>query len=208
LKRVIDRQAGHNFAMKGEGVRLPWSGLAAIALAGAGIGYIGGGASARPNPPQIVEGKPDSHETFRVQVSGAVNHPGVFSFSPGQRVEDAIAAAGGIRSDARLTSLNLAEKLTDELSIVVPDAKSVDVATTRVQESPASKLGASHPGLISLNKAGLKELDSLPGVGPAIAQRIIDFRVAEHGIMDIDELAQVDGISLEMVKKIRPLVRL
>jgi competence protein ComEA len=124
-----------------------------------------------------------------VAVSGRVQRPGLVRLPTGARVADAIEAAGGALPGTDLSSVNLARKLTDGELIAI----GVD-------------LGATPGGKVSLNAATLAQLDALPGVGPVLAQRIIDFRTQHGGFRSVNELRQVDGIGDETFARLKELV--
>jgi len=138
-----------------------------------------------------------------VVVEGAVATPGIFRLPAGSRLHAAIAAAGGRAANADTTGLNLAARIGDGEQITIPSR--VDRATPFVGDNgiaPRDPAGA----LIDINSAGIGELDQLPGVGPAIGQRIIDYRDSNGQFDSIEELAEIEGISAEMVEELRPLV--
>ena len=125
----------------------------------------------------------------------------------GSRVADALAAAGGALAGVDLTPLNLARKLADGEQIVVglPVAPGAAVPTGS-QASVGSSPSPSGP--VNLNTATAAELDALPGIGPVIAQRIVDWRT-EHGQFgSIDQLGDVSGIGDATLARLRPLVTL
>lgn len=164
-----------------------------------------------------------------VHVAGKVKTPGVYELEPGSRIQDAIHAAGGPLPKADLDSLNLAEKLEDGQQIYVavqgqikPPALSVvrggdsskpktsasKGETSGKGKSGPEKLSSPEQGTVNINSAGLEELQRLPGIGPAYAQRIIDYRT-EHGrFQSIDELDEVKGIGPKKLEKLRPFVSL
>jgi competence protein ComEA len=141
-----------------------------------------------------------------VAVTGKVRHPGVVTVPSGARVIDAVKAAGGVVPGADLAMLNLARKLADG------ELVAVGVAAPPGAGSAADPAGAGAPagpasGPVDLNTATVAELDTLPGVGPVLAQRILDWRT-EHGqFASVDQLADVPGIGDSRMAQLRDLVR-
>jgi competence protein ComEA len=127
-----------------------------------------------------------------VHVGGAVHRPGLYEVPDGSRVFDAVQAAGGATDQADLDSLNLASKVKDGDKILVPAR--VEPGADPPPGGAAAGGGASAGGLINLNSATLEQLDSLPGVGPSTAQKIIDYRTQHGGFRSVDELMEVPGI--------------
>jgi competence protein ComEA len=137
-----------------------------------------------------------------VDVVGKVVHPGLVRLPTGSRVDDAVRAAGGAVVGTDLSSLNLARVLVDGEQIAVGVEGAVD--------APASTDGTgagSGTALINLNTATVAQLDAgLPGVGPVLAQRIVDWRTT-HGRFDsVDQLNQVSGVGDTTFSNLRPLV--
>ncbi len=169
----------------------------------------------RGAPPIIVE-DPLAEATIVVAVGGAVATPGVYSLRGGARVGDLLAAAGGAAPDADLAAVNPARRLRDEDQFVVPRRGASPVAArppptvaalagpTPVGETPASLTDGP---VLDVNLATVEELDGLPGIGPALAGRIVAFRERNGPFRAIEELARVSGISPRMVEDLRPLVR-
>jgi competence protein ComEA len=145
-----------------------------------------------------------SQATIVVQVAGAVMRPGVYSLPPGSRVADAIAAAGGYAPDVdpRMaeTRLNLAAKLQDAQLIFVP--RRGDAASGASGSTGAT--GATAAGPINLNTATAEQLDTLPGIGPATAQKIIASR-EERPFASIDDLLSRKIVTAATLAKLRPL---
>jgi len=128
-----------------------------------------------------------------IHITGAVNKPGVYELSEGDRVKDAISAAGGASSDADLTNINLAQKLRDEDKIYVPRIGEFEnLEQTSGNIIPG--INPSEAGKIDINSADIAQLDSLPGIGPATAQKIIDYREQNGPFKTIEELKNVSGI--------------
>ena len=138
-----------------------------------------------------------------VHVAGAVRRPGLVQLRAGARVADAVAAAGGAARNAELASVNLARPVVDgEQLVVLARGQGPAVAAPPAAGGPAAS-GAP----IDLNSATLEQLDTLPGVGPVLAQRILDWR-SEHGRFgSTDELREVSGIGEATFADIKPLVR-
>jgi competence protein ComEA len=146
-----------------------------------------------------------SAETLVVHVAGAVRRPGLVRLPAGARVADAVAAAGGAARNAELASVNLARPVVDGEQLVVL-ARGQGPAVAAPPPSGGSAAGPSGAP-IDLNSATLEQLDTLPGVGPVLAQRILDWR-AEHGRFgSTDELREVSGIGEATFADIKPLVR-
>ena len=137
--------------------------------------------------------------TVTVDVEGKVHRPGLVSLPVGSRVSDAIHAAGGIVLGTSLDGLNLARKVTDGEQIVVgAPASTVAPARTGSASNPARAL--------NLNSATLAELDQLPGVGPVMAQRILDWRTAHGQFASVDQLHEIQGIGERTFARLKDLV--
>lgn len=142
-----------------------------------------------------------------VHAAGAVARPGVYRVRPNGRVSDLLDAAGGPAPDADLDQVNLAAKVADGERVYVP----------RRGESPPPPAGSSiggaaggagaSAGPVNLNTATLEQLDSLPGVGPATAQAILDYRTTQGRFRSVDELLEVRGIGEAKLAALRSKVR-
>ena len=133
-----------------------------------------------------------------VHVVGAVHRPGVYRLAPGARVRDAVRRAGGPTKAALLSGVNLAQRLADGEQVVVP-AKAVGTAIGAATAGP----GAAVEQIVHLNSATAEQLDALDGIGPALAQRIVDYRVGHGGFRSLDELDDVSGIGPARLESLR-----
>ena len=135
-----------------------------------------------------------------VHVVGQVASPGVVRLPVGSRVTDAIDAAGGATADADLSVVNLARVLVDGEQVLVPRPGGSPVGPGQ------GAVGAADAPL-DLNAATLADLDALPGIGPVLAQRILDWRTAHGRFTDVEELAEVSGIGPSVLSRLRDQVR-
>ena len=145
---------------------------------------------------------------LKVEVTGAVQKPGVYSFQPGARIADALAAAGGPSQDAALAGLNLASRLRDEQRLVVLTREQLQ-AVSRESAAPvaaARTSGTSAPTLIDLNSASQRALESLPGIGTVRAQRIVESRMAEGPFGRPEDLVVRGVVPQSIFEDIRTLV--
>lgn len=144
-----------------------------------------------------------------VHVAGAVARPGVYRLSPGARVVDAVAAAGGLTADADGDAINQAESLRDGDRVYVPridEVASVPIGVTSgdLPADGGSGAGPTTPaGPIDLNTADVDQLDELPGVGPATAAAIVAYRTAHGPFASVDDLAEVRGIGPAKLEALR-----
>ncbi len=137
-----------------------------------------------------------------VHVVGAVHEQGLYFVPAGSRVVDAIMAAGGLSDVADQCGINLARPLSDGEQLIVP-TRATEAVTCGVVGQSGSGVAS---GPISLSRADLATLDSLPGIGPTLAQRIIDWRSAHGGFTSVDQLAEVSGIGDKLFATLQPLV--
>lgn len=136
-----------------------------------------------------------------VHVLGQVEHPGLYVLELDARVVDAIAAAGGTLDDADLQAVNLARALSDGEQLMVPAIGAAPPA------GDGGGAAASGDGLVDLNNADQTALETLPRIGPALAQRIIDWRETNGRFRSVDDLLAVPGIGEKMLETLRDLVR-
>lgn len=142
---------------------------------------------------------PEPSPPLVAYVTGAVLAPDVYQLPPGARVQDLVQAAGGLLPEADPVAINLAAPLSDAQHIHVPSIGEVPPVESADQ-------GAGTTGLLDLNRATAEQLDQLPGVGPTIASRIVDFRDTNGPFGSAEDLAQVDGVGPALIAKIAPLV--
>ncbi|MDQ4213136.1 ComEA family DNA-binding protein [Microbacterium sp. ASV81] len=168
-----------------------------------------------PVSPRATAGRSGiSAGSLYVHVLGQVARPGLYVLDDGARVAEALAAAGGTLPAADMGAVNLARPLVDGEQILVPAAGETAPGAAAGGASGAGG-GASGAGggsgkaggLIDLNTADLATLDELPRIGPALAQRIIDWRTANGRFTSVDDLLGVPGIGDKMLASIRDLVR-
>ncbi len=192
--------------------------VALIAPIGAFVFALGWFNSGVP-PTQVIEPTPSLYaepsSLFEVDVSattdifvhvtGAVAKPGVYAAEVGSRVFDIVAMAGGFTKKADQASVNLARLVSDgEQLLVFERASEAKSASTSSNTSVGSTAGT----LVSLNRATLSELEELPGVGPTLAQRIIDWRSANGGFKSLEDLLEVGGIGDKLFAGIQGKVAL
>ena len=188
--------------MKGQTLAI--RGLAVIAAAVIGFGVLQPGA--RQAAPAIVVSDDTVEQRIAVQVRGAVATPGLYWLAGDARVQTAIDAAGGARADADLSGVNLARRVDDEEQLEIA-SNSVPVFTvSSTKGSPSTPFAVS--ARININLASAAELDALPGIGPALAARIIAYRVQNGPFASVEELSNVKGISTRMVDVLRDLISL
>ncbi|MEU4197954.1 ComEA family DNA-binding protein [Kribbella sp. NPDC026611] len=158
------------------------------------------------NPTQPSSGGPQA--VVVVDVAGKVRRPGLVRAPTGSRVADVLALAGGPLPGVDLTTLNLARQVTDGEQILVglpnapPPTHPPGSSTTNSSPTPA----ATDP--VNLNTATLDQLDALPGVGPVLAQRILDYRTQNGPFTTIDQLQEVPGVGPKKFDSLKPHVRL
>ena len=176
--------------------------LGLVVLSGAvGLGILRGQAS----PSQVIDTSDAGSATVApaevyVHVLGRVSHPGLYVLEQGTRVADALAAAGGTLDDADLQAVNLARLLSDGEQIVVPQ---VGAAPAPGSVAP----GSDGDGVIDLNSADQTALETLPRIGPALAERIIQWRDDNGRFASVDDLLAVPGIGEKLLEGLRDKVR-
>jgi competence protein ComEA len=171
-----------------------------------GSGAAAGGAQVARAPASVKIERPASTGAL-VHVAGAVRHPGVYRLHDGDRVKDAVERAGGARAGADVNAINLAAKVADGQQVVVPRRGAAAPAVGDPGAGEGSVGAASQPP-VSLNSATAAQLDTLDGVGPATAQKILDWRREHGGFRSIDDLGEVPGIGPKRMAALRGRVQL
>jgi competence protein ComEA len=138
----------------------------------------------------------NGHGDVVVDVAGAVRDPGVYRLPAGARVVDAIARAGGAGPGAALGAINRAARLADGQQVVVPEAGPGGSA-------PVAAGAAAEDGPISLGSATVAQLDTIDGIGPVTAQKIVEYRDQHGGLASVDQLDQVSGIGPATMESLR-----
>jgi competence protein ComEA len=195
------------------------AGLAVVLLLGArylGRATSGGdaAAAARDGGGQIRVERAGGGRVI-VHVAGAVRRPGVYRLAGGARVADAVERAGGATRRADLGGVNLAAKLEDGRQIVVPlrapagaSAPASGATVTGARGLGSGAAGAAAPAApVNLNTATPEQLDTLPGVGPATVQKILEYREQHGGFGSVEELGQVSGIGEKRLAALRDQVQ-
>lgn len=149
--------------------------------------------------------EPSAETTLVVHVAGAVLRPGLVWMPGGSRVGNAIEAAGGSLGSAALDALNLARVLSDGEQVYVPSLD--EVAAGGSASPPGGPIGVPEaPARVDLNSANVAALDTLPGVGPSTAAKIVADREANGPFTSVDDLQRVAGIGPKRIEEIRELV--
>ena len=207
--------------MKGQAVRVVAAALAALsaaALVAAALILLGRGDDNAPVqiiPPEPAAALPGAATVSKAQISGEVLFPGVYPIQPGDRLIDLIHAAGGFTINADANGINLSIRVQDETRYHIPS-----FADTATSPAPGATPGGPAPtpappptptpdaadGLVDLNTASQRELETLPGIGPALAAAIIAYREANGPFATVDELDDVPGIGPKTLESLRPLV--
>lgn len=182
-----------------------------------------GGSSLPQSAQGAVASKAAQAKTVRVQVSGAVLEPGIYDLPANCRVEEAIAAAGGMTENADSERVNLVRKVRDGMQIRVPVKKAARTSRTQRKSAQATagygasttkKSSSTRAGteknnsvvqIVRINSASAGELQQLPGIGPALAQRIIETRNSGR-FTSADDLLRVPGIGKAKLAKLRDYV--
>jgi competence protein ComEA len=160
--------------------------------------------------PTVTKAPTASPRPVKVYVVGAVARPGVYALPWDSRVEQAIAAAGGATADADLVRVNLAQQINDEQQIYVPrEAEEATPALPTPMPRTPSAVALSPSGQkININTAAAAELETLSGIGPVLAQRIIDYRQARGPFQKLEDIKKVKGIGESIFERIQGMITL
>jgi competence protein ComEA len=191
--------------------------LAAVRLLGGDKGgsappvQIDGGAVAGGQAGHSEPGAGDRRESVFVHVAGAVRRPGLYRLDAAARVAEALQRAGGPLRRAELTAVNLAARVADGQQVVVPVGGGPGVAASApgaagaagVSGAGATGAGAAAGVKLSLASATAEQLEELDGIGPTLAERIIEYRDAQGGLAKLDQLGEVEGIGKKRLAALR-----
>ncbi|MFC4558878.1 helix-hairpin-helix domain-containing protein [Virgibacillus kekensis] len=147
----------------------------------------------------VKEQKQERSETVIVDVKGAVRHPGVYKTSPDSRVNDVIKQAGGFTADADQKMVNLAQKVQDEMLILIPE---------KGENIPSMTTGPAGDGKVRVNYATQEEIETLNGIGPSKAQAIIEYRDENGLFQKVEDLLEVSGIGEKTLENLRDFIQI
>lgn len=179
--------------------------IAAVLAVVAGARLLGGQDEPPPAPVRMSSDGGNKATRIYVHVAGAVRRPGLLRMADGSRVADALSRAGGPGPRADLGAVNLAARLADGQQILVP--RSGGATEPSGAGSPAGASTGAVAG-VHLSTATVEQLDGVDGIGPTLAQRIIDYRDEHGGFRSLAELAQVDGIGEKRLATLREALQL
>jgi competence protein ComEA len=163
-------------------------------------------AAARPAAVKLARG--GGGGSAFVHVTGAVRRPGVYRVRSSARLDAAIRRAGGPSGKADLQGVNLAAKVSDGQQVIVPARGPPAAAGATAAAGSASGPAGAAAGPISLNNATIEQLDQLEGIGPATAQKILDWRTEHGGFSSVDDLRQISGIGPKRFESLKEKVRM
>ena len=187
--------------------------LAVVALAAGGAFYAGMHGQEEAvtldagTTPQAKA--PAKESEIVVYVAGAVNRPGVVQLAEGARAKDAVDACGGFLPTADTNGVNLAQKLKDGMQVTVPEKSPQGTAAQGAAGGAQAGAAKSLPeGMVNINTADEKELDKLPGIGPAMAKRIVEYRMENGAFQAPEEIKRVKGIGDAKYEKMKDKIAL
>lgn len=170
---------------------LPLIGALLVGLLLAGVLFL---LTSQPRGVPVELLPPPTPAPMRIHVAGAVRRPGVYELRPGSIVRDAVEAAGGVVDEAELANINLAAGLAEGQRVYIPEAGEQALAVE------------SNSALVPINTATAPQLEQLPGIGPVLAQNIVDYRERYGPYQRLEDLLEVDGIGPAKLEALRDLV--
>ena len=187
--------------------------LAVVALAAGGAFYAG--IHGQEEVVELDAGTAPVQEAqvkeIVVYVAGAVNRPGVVQLAEGARAKDAVDACGGFLPTADTNGVNLAQKLKDGMQVTVPEKSPQGTAVQGAAAADGAQTRTAKPlpdGMVNINTADEKELDKLPGIGPAMAKRIVEYRMENGAFQAPEEIKRVKGIGDAKYEKMKDKIDL
>lgn len=145
------------------------------------------------------ENKNESNSSkIKVYIAGEVLKPGVIELDEGDRIEDALAVVGGVTAQANIKNINLAYEVSDGEKIYIPNISEDEI----IEENSNNKTDSGN-GKVNINKANASDLTSIPGIGQATAEKIIDYRDKNGKFKTIDDIKNVSGIGNSKFEKIK-----
>ncbi len=159
-------------------------------------------AARNPSGEAVILRPPPTEKPIVVHITGAVPRPGVYALPQGARVQDGIAAAGGFLAEAEKTDINLAAPLEDGEKLDIPYIEGASI----VIPTPGVEVAPSGDELIDINTASAAELEGLPGIGPSLAQRIVDYREENGPFTQTEDIMNVAGIGSVTYDRLKDLI--
>ncbi len=188
---------------------------AAIVVAALALWHPGG--PAKPGFATLADATPGPHRRVArtpaalaspavVYVAGAVARPGLYRLPAGARADDAVRSAGGMQPGADAAGVNLAARVADGDEIVVPRIGDA-TPRPRARTSRSRRLPSPAPASVGINEAGIDALARVPGLGPALASRIVAFRETNGPFANLDELLDVNGMTPARLERASPFLQ-
>jgi competence protein ComEA len=163
----------------------------------------------------VAGASPTDDNTIKIYILGEVLNPGVYEMKPGDRLQEAIQAAGGFTTRADRTKLDLAQRVRDEMRIEIPALPDTPTplpttgpgTPTATALPPPTTVAPATAGKVNINTASAAELDKqLPGIGPVLAGRIVEYRTNNGPFKTLDDLRKVSGLTKSVIDKIKDLI--
>lgn len=176
-----------------------------LGLLAAGVIYL---VAVPPKGTPLVLNPPPTACPIKIHISGEVLSPGLYDLPQNSRVLDAVELAGGLSSEADENAVNLAEKVYDGEKIIIPSIKEFSQNTSEINPTqPLSTVGEEVTSeLIDINHATNDQLQQLPGIGPALANEIINYRTANGPFYKIEDITKVSGIGPKTFEKFKSMI--